>query len=236
MSVDANDVLFGSGIPAATFKSPGDTFAGPITKLEAVQQRKFKDGKPTDELDTWPNGDPKMMAVATLRTHHRDPQDPSDDGQRKVYIASRDLQGKVRDAVKAVGGRKLDIGAMLQVTYTHDEKTESGLYAKVYQVAYQPPAAAGANAALGMQDQAPAQQYVQQQPQQQYVNTAALNPPVQQAQIPPVQQMMQQPQAQQAPVEVPAAAGAVAGVNMDSLPPEAQAMVQRMLAQQQAGV
>jgi hypothetical protein len=212
---DANDVLFGGGIPAASFKSPGDTYAGPITKLEAVQARKFKDGKPTDELDYWPNGEAKMQAVATLKTANREASDPSDDGQRKVYIASRDLQTKVRNAVKAAGQRKLDIGGVLSVVYTGDEKTESGLYAKVYEVTYTPPSVGAANAALGVQE-AP-----QAAPQQ--------------AQIPPVGQLMAQtPAAAPAPAQAAAAPAAAGAPNLDSLPPEARALVEKMLAGQQA--
>jgi hypothetical protein len=215
-SYDANDVLFGGGIPAAKFESPGDTFAGPITKLEASQARKFKDGKPTDELDTWPNGDPKMVAVATLKTAHRDPSDPSDDGQRKLYIASRDMQAKVREAVRLAGQRKLDIGGVLQVTYTGDVKTDSGLYAKVYEVSYNAPSAAAANQALGVGAQAMA-------------NVAAAHAP--QAQVPTVQQLI--PQADPTAVQVTSAAPAA--TNLDNLPPEARAMVERMLAGQQQG-
>lgn len=194
---DANDVLFGGGTPAAKFISPGDVYGGPITKLEAVQARKFDKGKPTDELDFWPNGDPKMVAVATIKTDHRDPSDPSDDGQRKLYIASRDMQAKVRDAVKKAGQRKLDIGGVLQVFYVGDEKTESGLMAKVYDVTYTAASASAANAALGVQ-------------------------------IPSVQQTMAAPAAAPAP-EAPAA------TNLENLPPEARAMVERMLAGQQQG-
>lgn len=201
-SYDANDVLFGGGTPAASFKSPGDTFAGKITKLEAVQARKFKDGKPTDELDTWPNGEPKMQAVATLRTDHRDAGDPSDDGQRKIYIASRDLQGKVREAVRQAGKRKLDIGDYLQVTYTGDEKTDSGLYAKIYEVTFHAGATVAANDAL-IANPAPA------------------------AAVPSVQTLMANPAAESAP----AATGAT---DLSGLPPEAAALVQKMLAQQQA--
>lgn len=217
MSVDANDVLFGGGIPAAKFVSPGDTFAGPITKLEAQQARKFDKGKPTDELDYWPNGDPKMVAVATLKTAHRDPSDPSDDGQRKLYIASRDMQGKVREAVKLAGQRKLDLGGVLQVTYTHEEKSESGLMAKMYQVSYNAPSQAAANAALGVGQQAMqnvAQQYAQPQ-----------------AQVPSVQQLI--PSADPNAVQV---TNQAATPGLDSLSPEAQALVQKMLAAQQAGV
>ena len=242
--VNANDVLFGSGIPAAKFQFPGDNFSGPITKLEAVQARKFdkKTNRPTDELEYWDNGDPKMVAVATLRTQHRDPSDPSDDGQRNLYIASRDMQNKVREAVKAAGRRGLDVGGVLSVTYTHEAPSEAGPLAKFYEVTYQPPSAAAANAALGqatpsayvqqaqqyqqpMQQPLPQQQPVQQQPQGGYY-----------ADVPPIGQLMGQPAPvqQQQPVQEPAAAPVAAGgTDLASLPPEAQALVQRMLAQQQ---
>lgn len=212
---DANDILFGGGIPSAKFEHPGDNFGGPITKLEAVQQRKFDKGKPTNELDFWDDGTPKMMAVATVRTQHRDATDPSDDGQRKIYIAGRDLQGKIRVAVRNAGRRKLDIGDVLSVTFVGEEKQESGLYAKIYEVSYTPgnPAAEAANAALGIQS-APAPAPVQ-----------AFIPPVQQL-IPPAA-----PVAQPAPVAAPAATVAP---TLDSLPPEARALVEKMLAGQQS--
>jgi len=235
MSVGANDVLFGSGIPAAKFTSPGDNFAGPITKLEAQQARKFdkKTNRPTDELDYWDNGDPKMVAVVTVRTQHRDPSDPSDDGQRKIYIASRYQQNAVKEAVKAAGKRALDIGGFLSVTFTHEAPSEAGPLAKFYEASYQPPSAAAANQALGVGQQAMAnvaQQY--QQPAQQFVAPApqigqGLYDPQAQVQIPTVQQTMAAPAAQ------PAAA-ADATPNLDNLPPEAQALVARMLAAQQS--
>ena len=209
---DANDVLFGSGIPAAKFQHPGDTFGGPIVKLEATQMRKFdkKTNRPTDELDYWDNGDPKMQAVVTVRTQHRDASDPSDDGQRKLYISSRYQQNAVKGAVKAAGKRALEIGGILQLTYTHEAPSEAGPLAKFYEATYQAPSAAAANQALGVQPAAPVTQQA-----------------VPQAQVPSVQQLMQEP-----------AAPAPAPTNLDSLPPEARAMVEKMLAAQtqQAGV
>lgn len=225
----ANDVLFGGGTPAAQFKSPGDTFAGPITKLEAVQARKFgKDNKPTDELDTWPNGDPKMQAVVTLRTDHRDPSDPSDEGDRKVYIASRFMQAAVREAVKRAGKRSLDIGGILRVTFTHEERqAESGLNAKMYEVDYTPVSAAAANQALGVTS-AQVAPNLGPQATTYAVTTPGTGTYVQpQVTIPTVQQTMAQP--------VPEPAAAPASASLESLPPEARALVERMLAQQRAG-
>lgn len=218
MSMSANDVLFGSGVPAASFKSPGDTFAGPILKLEAVQVRKFdkKTNRPTDELEYWDNGDPRMQAVVTLKTDHRDPSDPSDDGQRKLYIASRDMQNKLKSAVKAAGKRALDVGGFLSVTYTHEAPSEAGPMAKFYEVAYTPAGAAQANAALGVTEriQETARAY---EPAPQGYQTTVIQP---QAAVPSVQQMIQ-------PDAAPAA------TNLDNLPPEARALVERMLAGQQ---
>jgi len=214
---DANDVLFGSGIPAAKFTSPGESYGGPIVKLEATQMRKFdkKTNRPTDELDYWDNGDPKMQAVVTVRTQHRDASDPSDDGQRKLYISSRYQQNAVKAAVKNAGKRQLEIGGVLSLTYTHEAPSEAGPLAKFYEASYSPPSAAAANAALGV---APTQQQ----------SLGYTTTPQAQAQIPTVQQTMAAPAAQPAPV-------AEGAMNLDNLPPEAQALVQRMLAAQQAG-
>lgn len=148
---DANDILFGGGVPAAAFTSPGDTFAGKIVRLEAMQQRKFDKGKPSNELDYWPDGSKKMMAVITLATDHRDPADPSDDGHRKVYAASRDMTKKIREAVKQAGRKQLDVGAYMRVTMTAEERVEgTSLMAKIYEVEYQPVSGVQAQQALGL--------------------------------------------------------------------------------------
>jgi len=219
---DANDVLFGSGIPAAKFQHPGDTFGGPIVKLEATQMRKFdkKTNRPTDELDYWDNGDPKMQAVVTVRTQHRDASDPSDDGQRKLYISSRYQQNAVKAAVKAAGKRQLEIGGILQLTYTHEAPSEAGPMAKFYEASYSPPSAAAANQALGVDTRGPGAVSAP---------SASVNPT--QVQVPSVQQLI--PAADPTAVQVTNAAPAANTMNLDNLPPEAQALVAKMLAAQQ---
>lgn len=124
--------------------------------------------------------------------------------------------------------------------------------AKFYEVAYQPPSGVAANQALGQPQQQ--QQYappVQGPPvQQQPVYQQPVQQPVQQqggyyAEVPPIGQLMAQPPVAQeqhaytappvqqaAPVQAAPAAGPA---DLSSLPPEAQALVQRMLAAQQAG-
>lgn len=149
------------------FEQVGDTHVGTIVEIgEPVQRTKFK----TTEPDFWPSGDPVMQAKITLETDERDPQDPTDDGKRGLWILQSGKQGgplaAIRDAVKAAQVDTIKPGGRLQISFvgTDPESQNPQNPRKLYQATYQPPAPAGGM--FGAQQEAPAQQAPAQQNQQ----------------------------------------------------------------------
>lgn len=212
MSVDPNEVLFGAGTPSFSFESPGDNVQGHIAKLAASQQTDFK----TKEPLFWKNGDPMMQVIVTLSTDLRDPSVDNDDGSRRVFIRGKSLTDGTRDAVRKVGGKKLEIGGWMSVTYAADGPKERGGYPpKLYEVEYRKPdGSAAANAAIGLSDPWAAQE-ARQDPALGVPNVAAPAPAQPAAPAPP--------------------ADALAGIDLSSLPPAAQELLKLQLQQQQAG-
>lgn len=109
-------LMGGGGAPSAKFPVPGTVVSGRITVKPTVeQQRDIKD----NSLKFWNDGNPMMQLVVTVQTDERDPQIEEDDGRRRLFVKGQ-LQRAVADAVRAVGGRGLEVGGTLTVTYTHD--------------------------------------------------------------------------------------------------------------------
>lgn len=122
----------GEGNPSISFKDKphGTTYRGRVAELPTlVQSRDFETGNPA----TWPDGNPKMVAVTTLEI----------DGQMFSLWAPKPsaLFAAIKEAQNAAG-QQIAIGGTLEVTYTHDEpnKTNPRLNpAKQYRVVYSPP-------------------------------------------------------------------------------------------------
>jgi hypothetical protein len=134
----------GSGPPSFKFTNPGDRVTGKITEMKVVQQRTYS---PTGvgELKTWPSGDPMMQLNITLQTILRDPAVDDDDGQRRVYVDGKRIRQAVTDAFAKAGEEGLSIGGTYTQTFTGydpDSKNPANP-AKVYEVVYAPPNAAG---------------------------------------------------------------------------------------------
>jgi hypothetical protein len=148
MSNDPNDILFGSGVPAAKFEHPGDTVSGRITETKARQEVDFK----TREPKTFPSGDPIMGIIVTVQTALRDPSIADDDGKRRVFVEGKRMKDALREAVLVHGyGTKLLVGGELTVTFTHLGVAEKGLNApKEWRVSYTPSTTTAANDALGI--------------------------------------------------------------------------------------
>jgi hypothetical protein len=169
---DANDVLFGSNKPGANFDQVGTTVGGVITapgrsfqEREWNHQTQRSDGPPK----TFPNsGDPIMGVALDVQTNQRDPSVQGDDGIRTIYIRGKRLKDAVREAVRSSGAQRLEVGAEIWVTYTHDGPPPSSGSnpPKEWAVRYVP--AASAAIGLGQQGQPQQQPYGQQQPQQAY--------------------------------------------------------------------
>lgn len=131
--------LMGSTTPSAKFEGIGVTVGGPITtEPELKNQTDFTTG----EVLTWKDGSARQQLVVTVQTSLRDPSNPDDDGQRKIYIKGQ-MQKAVTQAVRASGGKQLDVGGTLNVTYIGDGVPAArGLTApKEYAATYTPPAA-----------------------------------------------------------------------------------------------
>lgn len=136
MSITPEQFLMGGGgAPGAKFKTLGDTVTGQVLDYEMRQQTDLE----TNSLKTWDDGRPMMQLVVTLQTTDRDPSFEDDDGKRRVYIKGL-LQQAVRDAIKAAGGKKLEVGGTLTVRYIGDEapKRRGVSGAKIYQAHWQP--------------------------------------------------------------------------------------------------
>lgn len=136
MSIDVNDLLTaGEKIPGAKFEKIGDKVVGSIVSAEARQCMKFG----TTDLDYWPQGDPKMQVVVTLQTDERDAAIEDDDGKRRLHAKK---PGNMLSAiVAALAGNRLEVGGRLAVMFTGEEPSQKGNPTKLYQAAYQPPAA-----------------------------------------------------------------------------------------------
>lgn len=113
----ADDFLMGGGgAPTAKFPTPGTTISGRITERPTVeQQRDIKSG----DKKFWGDGNPMMQLVVTVQTDERDPQLEEDDGRRRLFVKGQ-LKTAIAEAVKAIGGRGLEVGGTLTVKYTHD--------------------------------------------------------------------------------------------------------------------
>lgn len=187
---------------SAKFEQPGASVGGTILEIgEAVQAKEFSTGKPA----TWPDGSPKMQVRITLSTDERDPQDPTDEGKRNLWVSESGKKGgmlaAIRDAVKEAGADTIRPGGILQMAMIgfDPESKNPQNPRKLYQARYQAPAPAGGmfGGADQQQQQAPAPYQQQQAPapyQQQ--QQAPVNPYQQQQAPAPYQQ-------QAAPAQAP---------------------------------
>lgn len=133
---DANSLIMGSSIPSATFLELGTVHEGVITNLEVRQAREFGTSKPA----TWPDGQPKMQAVITLRTQERNPEIENDNGVRNLYVSSKGMKDAIAAAVKRAGAEGLAVGGTLGVKYTKNgEGANSANPPKVYGAKYEAP-------------------------------------------------------------------------------------------------
>lgn len=119
MSVDAfselDDMLSGGGISAFRQADPvGSVFEGPIVNIGKKQQQiDFKTRQPK----TYDDGNPMWQIPVTIQTTRRDPESPSDDGSRTLYMKGK-LLGAIRQALRDAGNAKLRPGGYLWVQFT----------------------------------------------------------------------------------------------------------------------
>lgn len=134
-----------TGGSSFSFENPGDSITGTVVTLEEVQQTDMRTGEPL----FWDNGQPKMMFRLELQTQLRDPNNPSDDGKRSVYLkGSRKPEKKstmsamVLAAQQATGTTEIAPGGTVTMTYVGDGvPSQRGFNApKQYEATYRPPA------------------------------------------------------------------------------------------------
>lgn len=139
----ADDFLMSGGVPSAKFPVLGHTVSGRITERPTVEQQKnYED----DKLKFWDDGKPMMQLVVTLATNERDPENPEDEGMRRLYVKGY-MKNAVATAVRASGARGLEVGGILSVTYTQDGEKKNAKFnaPKLFSAQYVPAAAAELN-------------------------------------------------------------------------------------------
>jgi hypothetical protein len=153
-------LMGGGGAATAKFPTIGTSVSGRITERPVVeQQRDIKDGS----LKFWSDGGKMMQLVVTVQTDQRDPEIEDDDGKRRIFVKGV-MKNAIADAVRSVGGKGLEVGGTLTVTYTHDGVAKQRGFdpPKQYSAFYVP----AATNALHTPDPGTAQQYAAPQAQQ----------------------------------------------------------------------
>ncbi|MEV7875177.1 hypothetical protein [Microbacterium sp. NPDC089188] len=188
--------LFESSSKGVKCDAVGATVTGVVQSAPRErQQTKFG----TQEPDFWPNGDPKMQILVDLKTDQR--ADASDDGERTLYVASKNMKRAIGEAIRAAGASDIAPGGTLTVQYLGNDPASKNPAnpAKMYAATYTAPTSAFAQqpvAAAPVPVAAPQQpvaaQPVAPQPQQQYVQPVA-PAAVAQPQAPVQQPFQQQP-------------------------------------------
>ena len=130
---DFNDFLMGGGTTTAKFATIGAAVRGRIVSAE-VQDQKDMDGN----VRVWADGTPRKQLKIVLAT---DEHGPDDDGTRAVYAKGQMLTA-VREAIRAAGQSRMEVGGELAVRYERDEPSEKRGYnpTKIYRCQYRPPA------------------------------------------------------------------------------------------------
>lgn len=177
--------LFESSSKGVKFDTIGANVTGTV-KSAPRERQQTKYG--TQEPDFWPNGDPKMQILVDLQTDQR--VDASDDGERTLYVASKNMKRAIGEAIRAANASDIAPGGVLTVTYVGNDPASKNPAnpAKLYQAQYTAP-----SSAFVQQPAAAPQQAPQAPVQQQFV------PPTQQQA--PAQQFM--PQQAAPPAQVP---------------------------------
>ena len=176
--------LFDSSNKGVKFATIGDQIVGTVKGAPYErQQTKFN----TQDPAFWPNGDPMMQILVPLQTQLR--EDANDDGERTLYVASKNMKRAISDAIRQAGATDLLPGGVLTVQYVGNDPASKNPAnpAKMYAAQYSAP-----TSAFAPQPAAPAptqQPFVPQgQGAPQFVPTTAVQPPQQPVPAQPVQQ------------------------------------------------
>lgn len=143
--------LFDSANKGVKFNTIGDEITGTVAG-DPFERQQTKFG--TQDPDFWPNGDPKMQILVPLQTTLR--EDPNDDGERTLYVASKNMKRAIGDAIRNAGASDIARGGTLTVKFVGNDPASKNPAnpAKVYQAQYTPPATAFAAAPAAQPAQA----------------------------------------------------------------------------------
>ena len=117
-ALDPNDLLMAGGTPWASFTKVGDSVTGTVVKVEAKQALDFD----TREPKTWRDGSPLMEVHIILATDDRDSEIEDDNGERRLVVNKATLKAAVRDAIRKAGSQRIEVGGVLAVTFTSQDK------------------------------------------------------------------------------------------------------------------
>ncbi|KRD51939.1 hypothetical protein [Microbacterium sp. Root280D1] len=147
--------LFESSSKGVRFDTIGASITGTV-KSAPRERQQTKYG--TQEPDFWPNGDPKMQILVDLQTDQR--ADANDDGERTLYVASKNMKKAIGEAIRAANASDIAPGGVLTVSYVGNDPASKNPAnpAKLYQAQYTAPSSAFVQqtAAAIVQQQTPA--------------------------------------------------------------------------------
>lgn len=123
------------------FETIGTTHTGKLIEIGAPQQQTEYESNAPAFWDKDTKTRPMMQIAFRLETAQRDPEDPSDDGVRKVYATINAKQGSIYHAInKALIGHD-QLGGQLTVSYVGDDPESKNPRnpRKLYEAVYAPP-------------------------------------------------------------------------------------------------
>jgi len=136
--------FFAGGAKAAKFedRAYGSVIGGEIVADPVMRQQRDYE---TDELMTYPDGNPMMQMLITVQAQ---PATEEDDGQRTFYVKGQ-LKQAVGEALRKAGEKVPRRGGFLWVKYVSDEPVtlkngKRGNDKKIHAAKYEPPKQAAA--------------------------------------------------------------------------------------------
>ena len=131
-----DDFFGGGGGPAGVkFQTQNQWVVGTVYKLEVKDQIDLQTQKP--KLDER-SGKPKQMLVAHMITDLRDPEIEGDEGDRRQFF-SGNMLWELREALKAIGARKPQVGCKIATAWTGSKKSNCPQPQKLYTARYMEP-------------------------------------------------------------------------------------------------
>jgi hypothetical protein len=122
-------------VPYAPFKTVGAAYEGTVVRTSRQQQTAYVPKKKRDEgvqgeplwWDPKTMTKPKWVYIVTVQTDLRDPAIPGDNGQRSIWIKGKQMEDAVKKAVRESGASRDGIlpGGWFGLKFTHETPTES---------------------------------------------------------------------------------------------------------------